>query len=146
MAGKDSHEKQNGSRATERLLIVDDEPYVCQVLTRWLKADDYTCQTANSVEEAWKLLEDGKFSLVLSDIMMPGKTGIDLLRLIKDKFPDVAVVMVTGVDDRTMAITALELGAYGYLIKPFDRNEVVINVVNALERRRLELACLAQLR
>jgi putative two-component system response regulator len=71
--------------------------------------------------------------------MMPGMSGIDLLTFIKDLFPEVAVILVTGVDDRKTAIMTLELGAYGYVIKPFDRNEILINVANALERRRLTL-------
>jgi putative two-component system response regulator len=70
---------------------------------------------------------------------MPGKTGIELLSIVKKRFPDVAVIMVTAVDDRKTAIQSLHLGAYGYVIKPFDLNEIVISVVNALERRRLTI-------
>jgi putative two-component system response regulator len=84
-------------------------------------------------------LESGSFHLVVADIMMPGMSGIDLLTIIRSLFSDVAVIMVTGVDDRKTAIMTLELGAYGYVIKPFDRNEIIINVANALERRRLRL-------
>jgi putative two-component system response regulator len=71
--------------------------------------------------------------------MMPGKSGIELLGIVRKLYPDVAVVMVTAVDDRTTAVNALHLGAYGYVIKPFDLNEIVIGVVNALERRRLSI-------
>ncbi len=86
-----------------------------------------------------ELLQDLKFQLVVSDIMMPGMSGIDLLSFIKDLYPEIAVILVTAVDDRKTAIMTLELGAYGYVIKPFDRNEILINVANALERRRLKL-------
>jgi cyclic di-GMP phosphodiesterase len=122
-----------------KVLAVDDEPYICELLSRWLIDEGYQCEAAHSGHEAVKALESGAFQLVVADIMMPGMSGIDLLTIIKTLFPDVAVIMVTGVDDRKTAIMTLELGAYGYVIKPFDRNEIIINVANALERRRLRL-------
>jgi len=122
-----------------RILIVDDEPSIGELLSRWLTADGYACSVAENGETAVQLLGNGVFDLVVSDIMMAGMSGMDLLTVIKTLFSDVAVVMVTGVDDRKTAITALDLGAFGYVIKPFDRNEILINVANALERRRLTL-------
>jgi DNA-binding response OmpR family regulator len=71
--------------------------------------------------------------------MMPGMSGIDLLQIMKPLFPDVAVLMVTAVDDATTGVLAVELGAYGYLIKPFNKNEILIAVAGALERRREKL-------
>ncbi len=124
---------------TAKILIVDDEPDIGRILSIWLKTAGYDCATATSGEQALELLQDLKFQLVVSDIMMPGMSGIDLLGFIKDLFPEVAVILVTAVDDRKTAIMTLELGAYGYVIKPFDRNEILINVANALERRRLKL-------
>jgi len=76
---------------------------------------------------------------LISDIMMPGMSGIDLLAVVRSLSRDTAVVMVTAIDDRKTAALALDLGAYGYVIKPFDRHEILISVVNALERRRLTL-------
>jgi len=122
-----------------KILVVDDEPHICQILWRWLTSDGYECVTAHSGEVARKLLESGNFQLVVSDIMMPGMSGIDLLSIIKTRFPDVAVIMATAVDDRNTATLSLELGAYGYVMKPFDKNDVLISVANALERRRLAL-------
>ena len=127
------------SRPPERLLIVDDDPGVREVLYRWLIDEGYPCECAGSAEEALELLRPGAFALVVADIGLPGKSGVELLREVRDRLPDTAVMMVTALTDRLTAIRALELGAYGYLIKPFERNEVVINVVNALERRRLVL-------
>jgi len=127
------------SRSAERLLIVDDEPYVREVLCRWLIDEGYQCECAGSAEEALELLRPGAFALVVSDIGLPGKSGVELLREVRARLPDTAVMMVTALTDRLTAIRALELGAYGYLIKPFERNEVIIDVVNALERRRLVL-------
>ena len=71
---------------------------------------------------------------------MPGMSGIDLFTIIKARYPDVAVIIVTGVDDRDTGVLAVELGRRpGYIAKPFERNEIVINVANAIERRRLSL-------
>lgn len=122
-----------------KILVVDDEPNICDLLSRWLTSEGYECTTALSGQAALDYLQGDRFHLVVSDIMMPGMSGVDLLTVIKPLFPDVAVIMVTAVDDRNTAILTLELGAYGYIIKPFDRNEILINVANALERRRLNL-------
>ena len=122
-----------------KILVVDDEPYVCELLSRWLTAEGYSCDVASNGEAAIELLKTEQHHLVVSDIMMPGMSGLDLLTIMKTMFPDVAVIMVTAVDDRETAIMSLEVGAYGYVIKPFDRNEILINVANALERRRLTL-------
>jgi putative two-component system response regulator len=124
-------------RKKARILVVDDEPYVCVAISRWLKNDGYECVCATSVDDALKLLAKGPFELLVSDILMPGKSGMDLLRLVRKELPDMAVMMATGVEDRTVAIEALQLGAYGYMIKPFDRNEFQINISSVLERRRL---------
>ncbi|MBI4962363.1 MAG: response regulator [Desulfomonile tiedjei] len=122
-----------------RILVVDDEPHVCDLLMRWLTADGHSCAPAFNGETALRLLQSHEFHLVISDIMMPGISGMDLLRTIKMRFPKIAVLMVTAVDDRKTGILALELGAYGYIIKPFDRNEILINVASALERRETSL-------
>ena len=78
-------------------------------------------------------------ALVLSDVNMPGESGIDFTREVLAQYPDTAVVMVTGMDDRRYADVAIELGAYGYILKPFKPNELIINVGNALRRRALEI-------
>ncbi len=78
------------------------------------------------------------FDLALVDVNMPGSSGLDLVRHAANAYPNTATVMVTGVDDYQVANAALEMGAYGYLIKPFESNELLINVANALRRRDLE--------
>lgn len=122
-----------------RILVVDDEPLIAGVLCRWLEDEGYDCHVANDALTALRHLEAGGFSLVVSDVRMPEVSGIELLGTLRQRHPDVAVIMVTAVDNRDTGVRALELGAYGYMIKPPERNEVVINVVNALERRRLAL-------
>ncbi len=127
-------------QSSVEILIVDDEPSVCNLLAKFLQPEGYRCHTANSGEEAIKILQDKKIALVITDIMMPGMSGLDLLNVIKPVFPSTAVLVVTAVDDKETGVLAIESGAFGYIIKPFDRNEILINVANALERRRLSLA------
>ncbi len=122
-----------------KLLIVDDEPVISDIIFQCLSGEGYACDTANSAEQALTLLEQIDYHLIISDIMMPGKSGIELLEEVKKKHPDIAIIMVTAVDDRKTAVRALQLGAYGYVIKPFELNEIVLSTVNALERRRLSL-------
>jgi putative two-component system response regulator len=122
-----------------KILVVDDDPFISRVLSRWLTREGFECATAARTGEALGLLEQESFALVVADITMPGRSGMELLTLTRERYPDVAVIMATAVDDRDTAIRALELGAYGYVIKPLDQNEVIINVANALERRRLVL-------
>jgi putative two-component system response regulator len=124
---------------TAKILITDDEPAVCEILSRWLMAEGYTCATAFSGGQAIRLLGDGDFQLIVSDVLMPGLSGLDLLELVRSRFPETAVILVTGVDDKDTALSAVQLGAYGYVIKPFKKNEILINVSNALERQRLTL-------
>jgi putative two-component system response regulator len=119
------------------VLIVDDEPHICELLFRWLTAEGHECTVAFNGDMALELLEGHEFDLMISDIMMPGMSGIDLLKIVMSRYPETAVVMVTAVDDRRTGILTLELGAYGYIIKPFEKNEIIINIANALERRNL---------
>ena len=134
------HRMQTGNQSTgQNILVVDDEAPVRGLLAYWLGAQGYRCAQAATAEEALLALEGGNFELLVADILMPGKSGIELLAAVRQRYPDVAAIMVTAVDDRQTAIRALELGAYGYVIKPFEENEVIINVVNAFERRRLVL-------
>jgi len=122
-----------------KVLVVDDEPDICNLMSRWLKAEGYESQKAYNVSEAVDQLAGQQFELVVSDISMPGRSGLELITEVKQKAPDTAILMVTALDNRQIALDALHLGAFGYLIKPIDRNDFLINVVNALERRKLVL-------
>lgn len=127
------------AKRAARILIVDDEPHICEILFRWLSAEGYDCTVAFNGGMAMELLESQAFQLLICDIMMPGMSGIELLKIVMSRFPGTAVLMVTAVDDRRTGILTLELGAYGYVIKPFEKNEIIINVANALERRDLAI-------
>lgn len=122
-----------------KILIVDDEPTICRVLSLRLTAETYVCATANKAERAFELLEAEPFALLITDINMPGMSGMALLELVRRRFPDLAVIMATAMDDRATAVKAMQLGAYAYLVKPYDLDEVTINVAQALERQRLLL-------
>ena len=124
---------------SERILIVDDEDQIRTLLARLLGAHGYDCLTAESAAAARRMLKETPVGLVLSDVNMPGESGIDFTREVLAQYPDMAVVMVTGMDDRRYADVAIELGAYGYILKPFKPNELIINVGNALRRRALEI-------
>jgi putative two-component system response regulator len=124
---------------TDKILVVDDEPSVGQVMCDFLEMGGYRSAFATSAEDALSKLSDEPFSLVLSDIQMPGMSGMDLLEIVKEKYPQTAVMIVTGLGDREIASRALRLGAYGYIIKPLDMTKTLIDVENALERHHLTL-------
>jgi putative two-component system response regulator len=119
------------------LLIVDDEQVVRDLLSRWLRDEGYSCVTASSAAAAWAHLQEHPVDLATLDIRMPGGSGLDLLDQVKATAPDTAAIMLTAEGDTAKAIRALTAGAYGYLIKPVERQELLIQVRNALERRRL---------
>lgn len=120
------------------VLIVDDEAAARHLAGRILERRGYLCVYAEGVSEARAVLQSVDVALVLCDIGMPGESGLDLVAAIHQFHPTSAVVMLTGQDDPNQAQTALERGASGYLVKPFGANELTINVINALHRRRLE--------
>ena len=121
------------------VLVVEDEPMIRRILTRVLGAHGYRCSEAPDAGEALRLIAENDFALVMTDMNMPGDSGMDLIRQVSENNPEIATVMVTGVDDPSFAETALRLGAYGYIIKPFQTNEILITVSNALLRRDLEI-------
>lgn len=123
----------------ENILIVDDERPIRKLLNTYLKNAGYSCWLAEDALEARALLEKQPIDLLLSDINMPGDSGIDLGKYVKQEYPEVAIVMVSGIDDPDDAKEALAIGVYGYILKPFTRNLVLITVDNALRRHRLEM-------
>jgi len=134
-----------GRRAasTARALCVDDEPQMLRLLARFLGSWGYETGCAESVAQARERLAAEEYALVLCDVNMPGESGLELLRGLSNDRPDLATVMVTGHDDPRLVDTAIELGAYGYVVKPFEPSELRISVSNALRRRSLELESLA---
>src|ERR1700746_2810760 len=124
----------------ERILVVDDEETIREIVCSMLTTANYRCRQAASGMEALALLESGEeFELMLSDLMMANLDGIGLLERTKERFPDMPVVMVTAVHDISVALTAIRNGAYDYLLKPFEREQLLASVRRALENRRLKL-------
>jgi signal transduction histidine kinase len=124
--------------AGSRILIVDDEHLVRETFAAFLE-EDYVCQTAASSDEALAHLATDDYALVLSDIQMPGRNGVELLREIRARYPDIAVVMCSGIDRPQRIRDALRLGAVDYLIKPCELEVLSFCVERALERRELML-------
>ena len=122
------------------ILVVDDEEQVRRLLNRTLSGAEYTCTLAAGGAEARKCLAKQPFDLALCDVNMPGESGIDLAGHIASEYEDIAVIILTAVDDPKTADAAIEAGTYGYIIKPFNPNELIINIRNALRRRKLEIA------
>src|SRR5207237_2831486 len=124
----------------ERILVVDDEDSIREIVTSMLASANYQCRQAASGLEALALLDSGEeFELMLSDLMMAGMDGIGLLEKTKERYPDMPVVMVTAVHDISVALTAIRNGAYDYLLKPFEREQLLNTVSRALENRRLKV-------
>jgi putative two-component system response regulator len=121
------------------ILIVDDEPIVRRVLSEKVKTAGYRWEQASTADEALARIESTPVQLVILDIMMPGKSGMKLLAEIKAAHSDIAVIMATAVIDISTAIECMKQGAYDYITKPFNLDEVVLSIERALERRRLEL-------
>ncbi len=124
----------------DRILVVDDEEPIREIVAQMLGAAGYLCKEAASGMEALAVLTSGEeFELMLSDLMMADLDGIGLLERTKEKYPDMPVVMVTAVHDISVALAAIRNGAYDYLLKPFEREQLLNTVSRALENRRLKV-------
>jgi two-component system, NtrC family, sensor kinase len=119
-----------------RILIVDDDDTIRGLFELYL-SERYLCSTASSVEEALVLLSQESYALVISDVIMPGRSGIELLREVTTRFPETAMVMVSGVDRTQRVLDAVRVGAYDYLIKPCELDVLERTVERAMERRAL---------
>ena len=122
-----------------RILIVDDEPEITAILSD-LFDGKYDCTTAGSAEEALGRLAGNNYELVVSDITMPGMSGLDMIPHVKTSSPNTVVVMISGMQTVESAIEALRLGAFDYVMKPFDLRQVEAVVTRALEHQDLIVA------
>jgi cyclic di-GMP phosphodiesterase len=123
----------------EAVLVVDDDAAIRRLIARILERADLECTEAPDAAIALRLAVEREFSLVTCDINMPGGSGLELVRRLRERHRDVAVLMVSGMDDLEIASEAAGLGAFGYIIKPFATNELLIAAENALRRRDLEI-------
>jgi putative two-component system response regulator len=120
-------------------LIVDDEPRLRQVMVHLMRSDGFQCVEAGNGLEALEQLTKHSVALVLSDLRMPKMDGFELLRELRTRYPDIAVVMITAVADAEIAVSCLAIGASDYVVKPYQLEDVRARVASALEKRRLIL-------
>lgn len=122
-----------------RILIVDDDRVILELASIILRSDGYSVRTAGDGILALNLLAEEPFDLVLLDFMMPGKDGLVVLREIKDDFPDIAVIIFTGMGSENIAVNAMKAGAADYIIKPFRNHDLLERTSAVLRSRRLEM-------
>ncbi len=118
--------------------MIDDEKSLLDLLTVVLKKEGYKVQTSLSGKKGLELIENQDFDLILCDIKLPQMNGMEILKKVKTKKPDIPVVMITAYGTIKQAVNALKAGALDYLVKPFDVEELKITIANGLERRKLK--------
>lgn len=118
-----------------KILLVDDDETIRDTLYELL-SQDYFCQTAETAEKAFARLEADQYDVVLTDISMPGLSGLELLGHVRQKFPDTPVIIVSGIGDQEHAQGLIRLGAFDFLLKPFSLEVVEKCVRRALEYRK----------
>jgi putative nucleotidyltransferase with HDIG domain len=122
-----------------RILLVDDDPHISSLLSKKLSPKGFACRCCSSGEEALAALGQETFDAIISDLEMPGISGVELLELARKKYPHSAFLMATGVDDVRVGVQAMKQGADDYLVKPFNLEAVEVSVQRALEKKRMEL-------
>ena len=118
-----------------RVLLVDDDETIRDTLYELL-SEFYVCQTAETAEKAFARLEADEYDVVLTDISMPGLSGLELLGHVRQKFPDTPVIIVSGIGDQEHAQGLIRLGAFDFLLKPFSLDDVEKSVRRAVEYRK----------
>jgi len=118
-----------------RVLVVDDDDAIRDTLYELL-SEEYLCQTAETAEKAFARLEADSYDVVLTDISMPGLSGLELLGHIRQKFPNTPVIMISGIGDHEHAQGLIKLGAFDFLLKPFTLEVVEKSVQRAVEYGR----------
>jgi two-component system response regulator PilR (NtrC family) len=121
-----------------RILVVDDEDSIREFLEIMLKKENYEVTTAEDGLRAKEILSKKTFDMVISDMQMPNVTGIELLKHVKESYPDLVFMMITAFGTTETAVDAMKMGAYDYVTKPFKIDEVRLNIANALRSKNLE--------
>src|SRR5882757_9997094 len=122
-----------------RILVVDDEESIREFLEIMLRKEGYEVTCAEDGQKALETIKKKSIDLVISDLQMPNMTGIELLKNVKDQYPEMLFMMITAFGTTETAVEAMKLGAYDYITKPFKIDEVRINIANALRSKNLEV-------
>lgn len=122
-----------------RVLVVDDEESIREFLEIMLRKEGYEVTCAEDGQKALDIIKKKSVDLVISDLQMPNMTGIELLRQVRDQYPELLFMMITAFGTTETAVEAMKLGAYDYITKPFKIDEVRINIANALRSKNLEV-------
>jgi response regulator RpfG family c-di-GMP phosphodiesterase len=122
-----------------RILVVDDEPGICTLINETLVGEGYDCRACSGGREALQVMEHESFDLVISDLRMPGMSGLTLQEEVQKKYPCTAFMMATGVDDIRVCIEVMKKGAADYIVKPFEVDSLVASAERALVMKRMEL-------
>lgn len=118
--------------------LIDDEPIIHEVLGQLLESEGFRVELSASGQEALKKFEEQKFDLILLDLLMPGLDGLEVLKQIKKIDPEALVIIITAYASVESALTAIKMGAYDYIQKPFKNDELLMTIRRALEHRRLQ--------
>ncbi|HHN65804.1 MAG TPA: sigma-54-dependent Fis family transcriptional regulator [Nitrospirae bacterium] len=121
-----------------RVLVIDDEAIVRVSCERVLKPEGYEVMVTSRGDEAIELLEKEKYDVVLTDLKMPDMDGMEVLRIIKERWPDIQVVIITGYGTISTAVQAIKMGAYEYIEKPFTPQDILEVVEKAMSERKKE--------
>ena len=121
-----------------RILVVDDEESIREFLNIMLKKEGYEVTCVEDGQKAEDILKKKSFELVISDLQMPHITGLELLKIVKDNYPNTLFMLITAFGTTETAVEAMKNGAYDYITKPFKLDEVRINISNALKTKTLE--------
>src|SRR5207249_8823005 len=125
-----------------RILIVDDDPFICRQLEELYSSQQYAVSSAPNAPEALRLLQEHEFSLAVVDLKIPGTDGIGLTREIRDRWPDLDVIMITGYASIKGAVEAIKQGASDYITKPFQKEEILRSEEHTSElQSRFDLVC-----
>lgn len=123
----------------EKVMVVDDEETVRSLLQRTLEEAGYDVTTATNGEEALDKMSQLSIGVVFLDVKMPGMSGMEVLAKLTADWPDTCVIMATAVVDAQTVVEAMKIGAYDYITKPFSRDDVILKLRRALEKRDLQL-------
>ncbi|HEX8598061.1 MAG TPA: sigma-54 dependent transcriptional regulator [Chloroflexia bacterium] len=133
-----SAEKDGAALGRRQILVADDDNAIRQLLKTFLEESDYTIAEATTGQEALEGLKSGNYDLVLLDMRLPGMTGIDVLKQLREKTGEVPVILMTAYGSPNVAIQASSLGAYSYITKPFELDDVLHTINLYFERRQLK--------